>query len=180
MADPKQSPQSQPAKENPKEFSKDFKHIVRIANVDLPGNKVIRVALRKIKGIGSTFADVACILARIDRGKKAGDLSEENLKRLNDIILNPLKNGIPVWLVNRRKDCETGETSHLLTGNLQFIVDNDLKRLKKIKCYRGVRHIHGQPVRGQRTKSNFRKNKGKVVGVKKKVAPTAAAAPAKK
>ena len=54
-------------------------------------------------------------------------------------------------------------------GDLDFTVDNDLKRMKMIKCYRGMRHAFGLPVRGQRTKSNFRKNKGKAsLGVVKK------------
>ena len=56
-----------------------------------------------------------------------------------------------------------------MTGTtLSFTQDNDIKMMKKIKSYKGVRHILGQPVRGQRTKSNFRKNKGKVLGVKRK------------
>ena len=71
-------------------------------------------------------------------------------------------------MVNHRKEYESGEDKHLITGTLNFTKDNDLKRLKKIKCLRGARHQKGLPVRGQRTRSNFRKSKGKVVGVKKK------------
>ena len=56
---------------------------------------------------------------------------------------------------------------HLLTGNLTFYKENDIKRMKKIKSLKGMRHQKGLPVRGQRTKSHFRKNKGKVVGVAK-------------
>ena len=70
--------------------------------------------------------------------------------------------------MNRRRDYDTGEDKHLLIGTLQFSKDNDIKRLKKIKALRGMRHQKGLPVRGQRTKSNFRRNKGKVIGVKKK------------
>ncbi|MCX8147635.1 MAG: 30S ribosomal protein S13, partial [Candidatus Woesearchaeota archaeon] len=54
------------------------------------------------------------------------------------------------------------------TGEIDFFTGSDIKRLKIIKCYRGIRHIEGLPVRGQRTKSNFRKNKGKVMGVKRR------------
>ncbi len=78
-----------------------------------------------------------------------------------------MKFGTPVWMLNRRKDLELGEDRHLITSDLTFTQDNDIKMLKKIRSYKGVRHILGQPVRGQRTKSNFRKNKGKVhLGVK--------------
>ena len=153
-----------------KEVSKQdsFKHIVRIANIDIPGKKQVRVALTKIKGVGINFASVACIMAKIDRNKTTGNLNDEEIKRLNEVVNNPAENNIPTWMFNRRHDYETGEDKHLLTGTLSYAKDNDLKRLKKIKTLRGMRHQKGLPVRGQRTRSNFRKSKGKVVGVAKK------------
>ncbi len=157
----------------------DFKHIVRIANVDIPGEKQIRFALTYIKGIGINLADAICNLAHIDRLAQAGTLKEAEIAKLNQITANPLDSGIPSWMANRRRDYETGEDKHLLTGNLNFAQDNDLKRLKKIKTLIGIRHIKGLPVRGQRTRSNFRRSKGKVVGVKKKAVTPGAAAPAK-
>ncbi|MFA6460961.1 MAG: 30S ribosomal protein S13 [Candidatus Woesearchaeota archaeon] len=152
----------------------NFKHIVRIANVDLPGNKPVRVALRNIKGIGLNFADTMCKLAHIDLKTRAGYLTNEQVEHLNRIIGAPDKSGIPEWMFNRRRDIDTNETKHVLTGTLTFLQDNDLKRLKKTKTLKGVRHQAGLPVRGQRTKAHFRKHKGKVVGVsKKKDAPKA-------
>ncbi len=152
-----------------------FKHIVRVANVDIPGGKQIRWALTNIKGIGVNFADVVCTLANVSKTEKAGNLSEEQVKKIDFIITNPVKGGIPTWMFNRKNDYETGEDKHLITGTLTFVHENDIKLMKKIKSYKGVRHILGQPVRGQRTRSNFRKMKGKVVGVvKKKIAPAPA------
>ena len=152
-----------------------FKHIVRVANVDIPGGKQIRWALTNIKGIGINFADAVCIAANVSKTEKAGNLNEEQVKRIDSLVTNPLKGGIPVWMLNRKNDYETGENKHLITGTLTFVHENDIKLMKKIKSYKGVRHILGQPVRGQRTRSNFRKMKGKVVGVvKKKVAPAPA------
>jgi small subunit ribosomal protein S13 len=158
-----------------KTLPENFKHIIRIANVDLPGQKKVSFALTNIKGIGINFAEAVCFAAKVDKLKKAGVLSPEEVERLNAVLLNPAKMGIPTWMFNRKKDYETGEHKHLLTGSLQFTQENDLKRLKKIKTYRGVRHIKGLPVRGQRTRSNFRHSKGKVVGVAKKQAPAKAA-----
>lgn len=158
-----------------KVYPPNFKHIVRIANVDLPGEKSIRFALTNIKGVGLRFADAVCILAKVKKDTKTGVLSNDQIAMLDKMVVNPLAHGFPTWMVNRRKDYDTGEDKHLITGTLNFVQENDLKRLKKIKSYRGTRHIHGQPSRGQRTRSNFRRNKGKVVGVnKKKVAPAAA------
>ena len=148
---------------------KDFKHIVRIANADLEGSKPIFQSLRKIKGISFMLANAVCSSAGIEKTKKTGYLHEEELKRLNEVIREPSKFNIPSWMFNRRKDFETGEDKHLISEDLMFIHDNDIKMLKKMRCYRGVRHSLDLPVRGQRTKGNFRKNKGKItLGVKKK------------
>ncbi len=146
---------------------KELKYFVRIANTDLDGKKPVMEALRKVKGISVMFSNAACTMAGIDKSMKAGYLNDVQVKKLDEVVNNPSKFGFPVWMLNRRKDKEEGTNKHLITSNLIFTLDNDVKMLKKIRCYRGVRHSLGQPVRGQRTKSNFRKNKGKVLGVKR-------------
>ncbi len=145
-----------------------FRHIVRIAQVDISGEKPIKIALKKIKGVGFNLASAACNLANLNQRQKTGELTDEQIKKLNEIISNPQENGVPVWMLNQRKDYETGEDKHLLTGTLDYTKDNTIKRLRKIKSYKGTRHSKGLPARGQRTKANFRRSKGKVVGVAKK------------
>lgn len=151
---------------------KDFKHLLRVANTDLDGNKSIFYALRRIKGVGFMFANMVCSIAGIDKNKKAGTLSDAEAEKLNEIITDPLKFGAPEWMLNRRRDIETGKAKHLLSSDLDFAKQNDFKRLQKIKSYRGLRLQAGLPVRGQRTKSNFRrsksKGKGGSLGVKRK------------
>ncbi len=147
---------------------KDFRHIVRVINTDLDGNKPIVDALRKVKGIGFMFSNVVCSLAKVDKKAKTGNLDDKIIKKIEDIINNPSMYNIPLWMLNRRNDPEDGLDKHLTSANLKFVQDNDIKLMKKIKLYRGVRHIMRLPVRGQRTKSNFRKNKGKVTGVKRR------------
>jgi len=149
----------------------NFRHIVRVANVDLKGEKQIRFALTKIKGVSINFADAVCIVAGVDRTAKTGNLNDQEVLKLTTIINDPLGNGFPAWMLNRRKDYESGEDKHIHTGTLIFVHDNDLKRLKKIKTLKGIRHQRNLAVRGQRTRSNFRRSKGKVVGVKKKGVP---------
>ncbi|MBU0535453.1 MAG: 30S ribosomal protein S13 [Nanoarchaeota archaeon] len=149
-------------------MAEEFRHILRIANTDLDGNKPVLSALRKIKGVSFMFANMICSLAKIDKYKKVGHLSDEEAKKLDDAVNNPAKFKAPLWMYNRRKDYETGEDKHITTGDIIFHKSNDIKRLRAIKSYRGSRHAEGLPVRGQRTKSNFRRNKGKVTGVKKK------------
>lgn len=146
----------------------NFRHFVRIANTDLDGNYVLERALTKVKGIGFQFANVVCQSLKIKPGQKIGYVDNETIKKVEELLKNPLKHNVPKWALNRRKDYETGEDIHILASDLDFVKDNDLKRMKKIKCYKGVRHMKGLPVRGQRTKSNFRKNKGKgSLGVKR-------------
>lgn len=142
---------------------KEFRHIVRIVNTDLPGNKSIANALTKIKGVKFMLANAVCNTINIDRNKKTGELEEEEIRKISDVLKNPLQHGIPVWMLNRRKDYETGENKHLTGADLKFAQENDIKTLKKIKCYKGIRHIFGLPLRGQRTRSNFRR--GKSLGV---------------
>ena len=145
----------------------ELRHLVRIANTDLDGKKTIAFALAKIKGVGIPFAHAACRVAKISVEKKSGALSDAEIKKIEEVIKDPIKAGLPPWFVNRRYDYETGQNKHLLSGDLQFAIENDIKIMKKIKTYKGVRHMLGQPVRGQRTRSNFRKNKGKVLGVRR-------------
>ena len=150
----------------------EYRHIVRVSNTDLKGEKQLHMALHKIKGISFMFSNFICFSAKVEPIKKAGDLTEEEVKRLEDVIKNPAKYNCPTWLLNRRKDYETGADMHLINTDLDLSKDGDIKRMKKVKSYKGLRHTWGLPVRGQRTRSNFRKNKGKVsLGVVKKAPP---------
>ncbi len=160
---------------------REVRHLVRIMNTDVRGEKQILYALTKIKGIGIMFANAVLTKANIPKNMKAGLLTEQQVAQIEGIIMRPGHAGIPIWMFNRRIDYETGENMHLITSTLDFTHEMDIKRMKKTKSYKGLRHQWGQPVRGQKTKSNFRVNKGKgSLGVKKKASPQAAAKPAEK
>lgn len=146
---------------------KGFKHIVRVFKTDLDGNKYIVDSLRKIKGVSFSFANMTCRAVGIQPNKKTGNLSEEEIAKLDEVIRNA-GNYAPEWVLNRRKDVETGQNKHLVGSDLDFSKETDIRNLKKIKSYRGIRHAKGLPLRGQRTRSNFRKNKGRGPGVIKK------------
>ena len=150
------------------EQKQELKYFVRIANTDLDGNKAIGHALSKIKGLSFMFSNAVLNISNIEKAKKTGYLSDSEVSKIDEIIKEPSKFGIPPWLFNRKKDPEDGTDKHLVGTTLSFTQDNDIKMMKKIKSYKGIRHMLGLPVRGQRTKSNFRKNKGKVLGVKRK------------
>ena len=146
----------------------EFKHIVRLANTDLDGKKQILVAMKKIKGVDVMFANAVLSLAKVDKTKKAGDLTDVEVQKISQVLQKPSDVGLPEWLQNRQKDLETGDTFHITGPNLGLQKDDDIKRMKKTKSYKGLRHQWGLTVRGQRTKSNFRRNKGKTASVKRK------------
>jgi len=150
-------------------LDKDFKYFVRIANTDLDGNKQISYALTKIKGVSYMLSNALCNIAHIDKAAKTGFLKDEQVKKIDSILADPLHFGLPIWMMNRRNNYEDGKDYHHITTDLTLAKENDIKRLKKIRSYRGIRHGLGLPLRGQRTKSNFRRNKGKgSLGVKKR------------
>jgi small subunit ribosomal protein S13 len=158
----------------------EAKHLVRVMNTDLKGEKQLMYSLTKIKGISIMFANAICKKAGISTQKKTGFLNDKEVKALEEVIQDPKGAGFPEWMLNRRADPDTGEDRHLITSTLDFTNDNDIKNMKKIKSYKGMRHMWGQPVRGQRTKAHTRKNKGKgSLGVQKKKGAPAPKAPAK-
>lgn len=150
------------------EQKQELKYFVRIANTDLDGNKPIGHSLTKIKGVSVMLSNAILNVSGINKTKKTGYLSDAEASRIDDVIKDPVAFKVPAWLLNRRRDPEDNVDRHLVGSSLTFMQDNDIKMMKKMRSYKGIRHSFGLPVRGQRTRSNFRKNKGKVLGVKRK------------
>ncbi len=142
------------------------KKIIRVADTNIDADKNVLRAVMEIKGVGPMFANAVANVCGF-REKFIRDLGEEEIRKLEDIMANPAKYGIPAWMLNRRGDPQTGEDRHLIVSNLDFTRTMDINEMKKWKTYKGVRHSYGLPVRGQRTRSSFRQ-KGKTVGVKRK------------
>ena len=122
--------------------------MARIIGVEIPGEKRIDIALRYIYGIGPVNAKIVLDKAGIDHGIRAKDLNEQQLS----LIVHAIQDG-----------------KYVIEGDLRRELGLNLKRLQAIKCYRGVRHLRGLPVRGQRTSTNARTRKGprKTVGVQR-------------
>ena len=157
----------------------ELKQIVRIAGKDVDGAKPLYHQLARVKGVGVSFSAMVCHLLGLDKNVKTGSLSDADIQRIEKALSNPKEFGAPGWMLNRQRDPETGEDIHRVSSELKFIQENDVKFMRKMRSYKGIRHGLGLPVRGQKTKSNFRKNKGKAMGVVKKKDVKPAAAPAK-
>ena len=161
----------------------EFNYIVRVIGKDLDGTKSIELSLQGIKGIGQRMGGIIANEFRkeneIAKERLLGELTDAEIKKLEEVIMAPQKHKLPAWTLNRQRDFEEGLDKHLTMNDLAFALRNDLTRLAEIKSYKGLRHMWGLTVRGQKTKSKHR-GKGGVVSVAKKVEPAKGAAPAAK
>ncbi|MDO8628352.1 MAG: 30S ribosomal protein S13 [Nanoarchaeota archaeon] len=142
----------------------ELRGLVRMGNADIEGKTSLVMGLTRIYGVDHMFAAAMCTVLHMDRSQKIGLLSDEQVQKIELFLKNP--SGIPEWLLNRRNDLYTGNSHHVYGTDLRFFTDNDVKMMKKIKSYKGMRHAAGLPTRGQSTKAHFRH--GKTVGVTKK------------
>jgi len=147
-------------------MSKEFRHIIRIADTDLDGTQKVGFALLNIKGVGVGLANAVVRKAGINQENRIGFLSDAELEKLEYVLKTPSKYGLPGWFLNRSKDIATGKDLHQIGSELVLQTKIDIDEMKRIRSWRGFRHTHGLKVRGQKTKTTGRK--GKAVGVKKK------------
>jgi small subunit ribosomal protein S13 len=159
-------------------MSREFRLILRFMGTDIDGTKKVAYGLGKIRGVGPNLAFAVVKAAKINPDARMGALSDGELSRVEDVIKDPLKHGIPPRMVNRRKDIETGRDMHLVGADLALKIKSDIDLMKDIQSWKGIRHSLGLKVRGQRTRTTGRS--GKAVGVKKKVLMEAARAAGKK
>ncbi|KAI2622625.1 ribosomal protein S13 [Xylaria nigripes] len=143
-----------------------FQFIIRLLNTNVDGKQKALYSLTSIKGIGARFADLILKKADIDKSKRAGELTPEELERVVQIVKDPAAYKIPAWFLNRQRDIVTGTNSHAISSAVDSKLREDLERLKKIRAHRGLRHYWGLRVRGQHTKTTGRR--GRTVGVSKK------------
>lgn len=161
----KEEKQKKEVKKRPDAEERGPKQIIRVAGTDLDGEKAVVRSLRKIKGVGYNFSNAICLSAGIDPSTKLVSLNESEIKKLESAIKTPT--GTPKFLLNRQRDMATGDDVHLTSSDLDIAKRFDVQRHVDLKTYRGWRHMFGQPVRGQRTRSTFRVS-GKAVGVVRK------------
>ncbi|HAY74758.1 MAG: 30S ribosomal protein S13 [Verrucomicrobiota bacterium] len=123
--------------------------MARLLGVDIPNRKKIEFSLRYIYGVGPTRAKAILAATGIDPDRRTMDLNEQELSLISNYII---------------------DQKIMVEGDLRRTITNNLKRLQSIRCYRGLRHQRGLPVRGQRTITNARTRKGgrKTVGVVRK------------
>jgi len=157
---------------------KEIKGIVRIAGRDIKGETKLRMALMRVKGVGVTLSSALTKIIsnqfNIPKNTMIGELSDEQVDMLMEIISNPNKYGIPERMLNRQKDPETNQSAHIIGTDLTFRTKQDITNIKDLNTWKGYRHAYGQKVRGQRTRTTGRT--GMTVGVLRKTMLAKAAA----
>ena len=117
--------------------------MARIASVTVPSDKQVWIGLTYIYGVGRTTSKAILAEAKIEPTTRVKDLTEAEIQKINDLI----------------------NSNYTVEGDLKRLVTNNIKRLKDINPYKGVRHKAGLPVNGQRTRTNARTRKGKAIAV---------------
>ena len=112
--------------------------MARIAGIDIPKDKQVRISLQYIYGIGFTVSNKVLVQSGVNPNTKVKDLTEEEVNRIREIV----------------------DREYMVEGDLRKEVSLDIKRLMEIGCYRGIRHRRGLPARGQRTRTNARTKRG--------------------
>lgn len=118
--------------------------MARILGVDIPRNKIIRVALQSLYGVGPKVSRDVLTKANVDLNMNSNELTEEEVTAIRNVL---------------------DSAEHTVEGDLRREVGLNIKRLKDLGSYRGLRHRRGLPVRGQRTHTNARTRKGKAVAI---------------
>ena len=147
---------------NDQELGEDFSYMLRMADTDIDGLKPLGTALTAVRGVGDR---TAANITGFEPGMKAGHLDVPQQETLREAIESYAQN-VPLWMLNRQRDLESGDELHLSGQELKLTHEDDISRLRSIKCYRGVRHAGGHKVRGQRGRSNGRF--GLTLGVQRK------------
>jgi len=144
----------------------EYRYILRIMGTDVQGTLKTSYAVAQIKGVSAALSNAILRKAGVNPDLRVGFITESDISKIEDVIRDPVKYGLPGWMFNRRKDSDSGKDNHVLSADLALKIKTDIDGAKEIRSWRGYRHAYSLKVRGQRTKTTGRA--GKALGVKKK------------
>lgn len=145
-----------------KEEGPEIRHIVRIADTDIDGNRSIQYGLTGIKGINRRVAKIVSLNSGLDPIATIGYLNDADIDKLK-LSVDNISTVLPTWMMNKQNNILTGDDRQLLGMDVLLSKNEDINLMKKARSYKGLRHERGLRVRGQRTRSTGRK--GRTVGV---------------
>jgi small subunit ribosomal protein S13 len=142
--------------------SPDFRSLLRMIGTSIEGYKPLYFALSEIRGMGRRLALAICRVLKYDPDLRIGLMADADLEKIEKCIKDPVAYGIPHWMVNRQKDRRTGEDRHVSGTDIELVRKMDIDRMKRMKSWKGIRHMFNLKVRGQHTRTTGRS--GLVVG----------------
>ena len=143
----------------------EFKYIIRLFGSDLDGTRKVVHSLADLKGVGQNLSHYLLTSMNIDSNMRLGNLTDKQVADIEMRLKDFSNLGLPEFLMNRRKDLESGSDIHIVGSNIDLFLRNDRERERLTMSWRGIRHSLGLKLRGQRTRTSGRK--GKTIGVKK-------------
>jgi small subunit ribosomal protein S13 len=143
--------------------SGEFNYIVRLHGTNIDGTKTVPYALTEVKGVGIRLARSIVKQVGLDPTERLGSISDSEVRILEKAIYDPASIGLPVWMLNRRKDPMTGENLHLIASDLELRIKDDIELMRETRSWKGERHRLGLKVRGQHTKTTSRS--GRSMGI---------------
>lgn len=167
-AKPAKKPERKPA---PKEEDREgYRGIVRIAGKDMRGHIPFKRSLLRVRGISHGLTNSIAASIKKELGiapdMKVGELTDEQIEKIDKILFSLSEHNLPSFILNRRCDFDSGKDRHVIMNDLVFTESQDVERSKKEYSWKGYRHAYGQKVRGQKTRNTGRK--GMAVGVLRK------------
>ncbi|MHA1585017.1 MAG: 30S ribosomal protein S13 [Promethearchaeota archaeon] len=154
---------------NPEFYQKvpEFRNLLRVIGTSIEGHRTLGFGLSQIRGVGRRLAQAIIRIAQdtdptLDPRMRIGLITEEQEETLVKMIKDPVAYGVPTWMINRQKDLRTGENRHISGTDVELVLKMDIDRMKRTRSWKGIRHMYGLKVRGQRTRCTGRR--GLVVG----------------
>jgi len=144
-------------------MSQEFKNIVRMSGKNLDGDRKIINAISNLKGVGDNLSYILLKSLNINTNLRIGSISDKEIALIESKLKIIHELNFPKWILNRRKDMDTGEDKHYIGSDLDFNIKLLLDSEKNMGSRRGLRHMLGLRVRGQRTRTTGRKGRKVVV-----------------
>ena len=144
-------------------MSQEFKNIVRISGKNLDGDRKLINAISNLKGIGDNLSYIILKSLNLNTNLRIGSVSDKEISLIESKLKIIHELDFPKWILNRRKDMDTGQDKHYVGSDLDFNIKLLLDSEKNMGSRRGLRHMYGLRVRGQRTRTTGRKGRKVVV-----------------
>lgn len=127
-------------------MSREFRQILRVAGTNVDGTKKLVYGLLNIRGVGPSYAAAIVKAAELRPELRLGDITESDVQKLEDVMRDPAKYGLPSRLFNRRKSFDAGRDAHLIGADLALSIKTDIDFMVDIRAWKGVRHSLGLKV----------------------------------